>query len=216
MDFPESHAISFRHSRLRQRLFESASRAGVLRESAEQSADGLLHAGNDRERCAATRAEDSSRFVFRNRTGVAQLFPMTTRAVGILRGERIAAGTRAKNSSGNAQDRQFESLDDFKRRVLAFERRTAHTGGARRAQLFRGSSARGDVGVEEATHDDLLGSERVLEGSIRRLHRRRKRRACAPGLRSRRSAPNDDAGACESGLRDDEPDDRTASDETFA
>ena len=41
------------HSGLWQRVFESASRAGILRQPAEQSADGFLHAGNDCERCAA-------------------------------------------------------------------------------------------------------------------------------------------------------------------
>ena len=41
----------FRHSGLRERVFESASRAGVLREPAQQSADGILFAGDDRERC---------------------------------------------------------------------------------------------------------------------------------------------------------------------
>ena len=42
----------FRDSRLRQRLSEGASRGGVLRQPAEQSADGILCSGHDREGCA--------------------------------------------------------------------------------------------------------------------------------------------------------------------
>ena len=42
----------FRHSRLWQCLLEGASRGGVLRQPAEQSADGVLCAGHDREGCA--------------------------------------------------------------------------------------------------------------------------------------------------------------------
>src|SRR5438445_13839188 len=37
----------FCHSRLRQRLFKSASRAGILCQPVEQSADGFLHAGDN-------------------------------------------------------------------------------------------------------------------------------------------------------------------------
>ncbi len=48
--FPESHAISFAHSRLWQCVSKSASRTRVLREFAEQSADGFLHSGHDCER----------------------------------------------------------------------------------------------------------------------------------------------------------------------
>jgi len=64
------------------------------------------------------------------------------------------------------QDRQFDSLDDFKRRVLLSkeELRTLAELGAlncfadhRRAAMWE---------VEEVTHDDLLGSERVLRAAF--------------------------------------------------
>ena len=60
--FPESHAISFAILAYGERVSESASRAGVLRESAEQSADGFLYAGHDRERCATGMGFGCSRF----------------------------------------------------------------------------------------------------------------------------------------------------------
>ncbi len=50
----------FRHSRLWQRVSESASRARVLRQSAEQSADGFLFAGDDRERCEPAWNKDAA------------------------------------------------------------------------------------------------------------------------------------------------------------
>ena len=49
----------FRDSRLRQRVSESASRGGVLRLPAEQSADGFLHPGDDRERRASAWHSDA-------------------------------------------------------------------------------------------------------------------------------------------------------------
>ena len=86
----------FRDSRLCQRVFESASRAGVLRELDQQSANGFLHAGDDCERRAATRCK--------NQAGLRQTIGLALHGPGrqhvstrILRGERIATGTRRTN-----------------------------------------------------------------------------------------------------------------------
>ena len=58
--FPGIARHQFRDSGLWQRLSESASRAGVLREPAEQSADGFLFAGHDRERCEPAWSKDAA------------------------------------------------------------------------------------------------------------------------------------------------------------
>ena len=58
--FPGIARNQFRHSGVWQRVFKSASRAGILREPVEQSADGFLHARDDCERCAAARDENEA------------------------------------------------------------------------------------------------------------------------------------------------------------
>ena len=74
--FPESHAISFAILAYGERVSESASRAGILRQSAQQSADGILFAGDDRERCEPAWNEDAAGLRACDRTGIARLFPM--------------------------------------------------------------------------------------------------------------------------------------------
>jgi error-prone DNA polymerase len=90
------------------------------------------------------------------------------------------------------QDRQFHSLDDFKRRVpLSKEelRALAELGalncfaGHRRAAMWK---------VEEAMHDDLLGSARTLACPVRRLAGRNGSRREVSG----EGAGNSTRGAC--------------------
>jgi error-prone DNA polymerase len=107
------------------------------------------------------------------------------------------------------QDRQFKSLDDFKRRMPLSkdELRTLAELGAlncfaehRRAAMWR---------AEEQTPETLFTvAETGDPGYNVPLAR-------IDGSEPSGAADDDDAGAGESGLRNNEPDDRTASDETF-
>ena len=101
------------------------------------------------------------------------------------------------------QDRTFESLDDFKRRVRS-QRRTADIGGARRIELFCRTSPRGDVAggrdvarrfAGERTRGARAASlsrpatrrnaPRAVRGRMRRgFAERRTRAACAPQNRN--------------------------------
>src|SRR5260370_32979216 len=92
----------FCNSGLWQGVFESASRAGVLRKSAQQSADGFLHAGDDRQRRATARRESETGLCHEIRLAL-HGFERQNVPAWLLRGERIASGTRRANRATTAR-----------------------------------------------------------------------------------------------------------------
>ena len=134
----------FRDSRLWQRVSESASRAGVLRQSAEQSADGFLFAGDDRERCAAGTEQRFSRFVCMRSDWRCTVVSDDTVRLGFC----VVNGLRQEHAEELVRQREQSR---FTRWMISsgawhYEGRTANAGGTGSVQLFFRTSARGDVG----------------------------------------------------------------------
>ena len=206
----------FCDSRLWERVSESASRAGVLRQPAEQSADGLLRAGDDCEGCAPAWTEDGTGLRARNPIGVARWFPTTRCDLGFC----VVNGLRQEHA---------EELVQATRRRCRFDRWMISSGAwrCRKKNCARWRNWARSIAlaehrraamwqVEEREPDLLLvmPSERcgVRANSCRS---RGPTHAQADSERIAASS-HDDAGAGAGRLRNDEPDDRSASDETFA
>ena len=106
----------FRDSGLWQRVSESASRGGVLRQPAEQSADGILFAGDDREgRASAWNPKMRPVCVMRSEWRCTVVSDDSVRLGFCV--VKVCARNMRKNSLGNVRKQAFQSIEDFKRRV---------------------------------------------------------------------------------------------------